>query len=163
MYEVCTAMSRVHYCMQSTALRVYSGAYYFIVVVSTIACVSAACCVCCCAAALLHAVFECMLRASDHINFSFLLHIPWVAAYTRWLPRMLKLHDRFPVEMTLHQFIPCTRDYGSTAHEGGTSQLDLLSLRPLSSWLWSTATTSSQLGYFSILLQVVDNWPHILW
>ena len=31
------------------------------------------------------------------------------------------------------------------------------------SWLWSTATRSSLLGYFSRLLQVVDNWPHILW
>ena len=31
------------------------------------------------------------------------------------------------------------------------------------SWLWSTATRSSPLGYFSRLLQVVDNWPHILW
>ena len=30
------------------------------------------------------------------------------------------------------------------------------------SWLWSTATRSSPLGYCSILLQVVDNWPHIL-
>ena len=26
-------------------------------------------------------------------------------------------------------------------------------------WLWSTATRSSILGYFSRLLQVVDNWP----
>ena len=31
------------------------------------------------------------------------------------------------------------------------------------SWLWSTATRSSPLGYFSRLLQVVDNWPQILW
>ena len=31
------------------------------------------------------------------------------------------------------------------------------------SWLWSTVTRSSILGYFSSLLQVVDNWPHILW
>ena len=30
-------------------------------------------------------------------------------------------------------------------------------------WLWSTATRSSPLGYFSRLLQVVDNWPHIVW
>ena len=29
--------------------------------------------------------------------------------------------------------------------------------------LWSTATRSSQLGYFSRLLQVVNNWPLILW
>ena len=31
------------------------------------------------------------------------------------------------------------------------------------SWLWLTATRSSLLGYFSKLLQVVDNWIHILW
>ena len=30
-------------------------------------------------------------------------------------------------------------------------------------WLWSTATMSSPFGYFSRLLQVVDNWPRILW
>ena len=28
---------------------------------------------------------------------------------------------------------------------------------------WSTATRSSPLGYFSKLLQVIDNWTHILW
>ena len=32
----------------------------------------------------------------------------------------------------------------------------------LRSWLWSTATTSSPLGYFSRILQAVDNWPHIV-
>ena len=30
------------------------------------------------------------------------------------------------------------------------------------SWFWLTATRSSPLGYFSKLLQVVDNWTHIL-
>ena len=29
-------------------------------------------------------------------------------------------------------------------------------------WLWSTATRSSLLGYICKLLQVVDNWTHIL-
>ena len=47
---------------------------------------------------------------------------------------------------------------------GATSQLILPSLTPLSvagcGWL---NTRSSQLGCFSTLLQVVDNWPHILW
>ena len=33
----------------------------------------------------------------------------------------------------------------------------------VSSWLWSTATRSSPLGYFSKLPQVVNNWTHILW
>ena len=47
---------------------------------------------------------------------------------------MLKLQDRFPVELRLHKFILCTRRSGGTAHEGGgvTSQLDLPSLTPLS-------------------------------
>ena len=47
---------------------------------------------------------------------------------------MLKLQDRFPVELGLHRFILCTRQAGGTAHEGGgaTSQLDLLSLTLLS-------------------------------
>ena len=31
------------------------------------------------------------------------------------------------------------------------------------SWLWSTTTRSSPLICFSKLLQVVDNWTHILW
>ena len=31
------------------------------------------------------------------------------------------------------------------------------------SWLWLTATRSSPLGCFSTLLQVVDNYTHILW
>ena len=31
------------------------------------------------------------------------------------------------------------------------------------SWLWSTATRRSPLGNCNRLLQVVDNWPHILW
>ena len=31
------------------------------------------------------------------------------------------------------------------------------------SWLWLIATRSSPLGCFSTLLQIVDNWTHILW
>ena len=47
---------------------------------------------------------------------------------------MLKLQDRFPVELRLHRFKLCMRLSGGTAHEGGgaTSQLDLPSLTPLS-------------------------------
>ena len=47
---------------------------------------------------------------------------------------MLKLQDRFAVELRLHRFILCTRRAGGTAHEGGgaTSQVDLPSLTPLS-------------------------------
>ena len=53
-----------------------------------------------------------------------------------------------------------------TAHEGercdqsiGSTVSDAI----VRSKLWPTATRSSPLGYFSILLQVADNWPHILW
>ena len=47
---------------------------------------------------------------------------------------MLKLQDRFPVELRLHRFILCTSRSGGTAHEGGgaTSQLDLPSVTLLS-------------------------------
>ena len=37
----------------------------------------------------------------------------------RWLPRMLNLQGRFPVELRLHRFILCTRRSGGTACEGG--------------------------------------------
>ena len=40
---------------------------------------------------------------------------------------------------------------------GATSQLDLVSDAIVRSWLWLTATRSSPFGYFSKLMQVVDN------
>ena len=51
----------------------------------------------------------------------------------RWLPCILKLQDRFPVELRLHRFILCTRSSGGTSNESGgaTSQLDLPCLTPL--------------------------------
>ena len=82
----------------------------------------------------------------------------------RWLPRMLRLHVRFPLRM--HCFILCTRRWGSTAHEGGGCDQSIestVSDAIIRSWLWLTATRSSPFGWFSTLLQVVDNWPHILW
>ena len=47
---------------------------------------------------------------------------------------MLKLQDRFLVELRLHLFILCTRRSIAAAREGGgaTSKLDLPSLTPLS-------------------------------
>ena len=45
----------------------------------------------------------------------------------------------------------CDQSIGSNSHDA-----------ILRSWLWSTATGSSPFGYFSILLQVVGNWLHIL-
>ena len=46
----------------------------------------------------------------------------------------------------------CDQSFGSTVFDA-----------IVRSWLWLTATRSSPLGYFSKLLQVVDNWIHILW
>ena len=53
---------------------------------------------------------------------------------------------------------------GGTAHEGGLCDQSgsTISDAIVRSWLWSTATRSSPPGYFSRLLQVVDNWPHIM-
>ena len=73
---------------------------------------------------------------------------------------MLELKDRSPVEQNLHRFMQCTRRSWSTAHEGGGCDLSIGSTvydAIVRSWLWSTATRSSPLGYLSRLLQVVDN------
>ena len=81
-------------------------------------------------------------------------------------PRMLKLQDRFPVELRRHRFILYTRRSGGTGHEGGGSDQSIgstVSDAIVRSWLRWTATRSSALGYFSRLRLVVDNWPHILW
>ena len=77
-----------------------------------------------------------------------------------WLPRMLKLQGRFSVKLRLHIFILSTRLSGGTAHEGGGCDQSIVSTVSdaiVRSWLWSTGTRSSPLGYFSTLLQVVDN------
>ena len=66
----------------------------------------------------------------------------------------------------LHWFILCKWHSGGTAHEGGGCDQSIGSTVSdviVRSWLWLTATRSSSLGCFSTLLQVVDNWPHILW
>ena len=68
--------------------------------------------------------------------------------------------------LRLHWFILCTRSSGGTAHEGGGCDQSIgstVSDAIESSWLWLTATRSSPLSCFSTLLQVVDNWTHILW
>ena len=72
------------------------------------------------------------------------------------------LQDRISDVAELHRFILCTRRSGDTAHEGGGCDQSIgstISDAKVRSWLWSTATRSSTLGYFSILLQVVDNRP----
>ena len=73
-------------------------------------------------------------------------HIPWVSALVWWLPRMLKLQDRFPVKLRLHRFILCTRRSGGTAHESRGCHQEIgstVSDAIVHSWLWSTATMSS--------------------
>ena len=91
--------------------------------------------------------------------FYWICFVPWVTAYVRWLPRMLRLHVRFPLR--LHWFILWTRRSVGTAHEGvgcdqsiGSTVSDAI----VRSWLWLTATRSSPVGCMSTLLQVVDNW-----
>ena len=65
----------------------------------------------------------------------------------------------------VHWFILYSRRSEGTAHEGGGCDQSIgstVSDAIVRSWLWLTATRGSPLGCFSIL-QVVDNWPHILW
>ena len=62
--------------------------------------------------------------------------------------------------LRLHWFTLCTRHSGGTADEVGRcnqSTGSTVTDAIVSSWLWSTETRSSSLGYFSRLLQVVDN------
>ena len=71
-----------------------------------------------------------------------------------------QFQGRFPVEQRLHRFILCTRPSGGTAHECGKRDKSIestVSDAIVRRWLWSTASRSSPLGYFSRLLQVVDN------
>ena len=75
--------------------------------------------------------------------------------------KVARLQDRIPTGMAeLHRFILCTIRSGGTAHEGGVCDQSIGSIVSddiVRSWLWSPATRSSPLGYFSRLLQVVDN------
>ena len=61
---------------------------------------------------------------------------------------------------TVHEAL---RDYFPWGWGCDQSIISTVSDGIVRSWLWSTATRSSPLGYFSGLLQLVDNWPHILW
>ena len=63
-----------------------------------------------------------------------------------------RLQDGIPAAAELHRFMLFTRRSGGTAHEGrgcdqpiGFTFFDTT----VRSWLWSTATRSSPLGYFS--------------
>ena len=83
--------------------------------------------------------------------------------YTRIVNlKVVRLHDRIPAAAELHRFMLCTRRSGGTAHEDGGCDQSIgstVSDAIVRYWLWSTATRSSPLGYFSNLLQVVDNCP----
>ena len=74
--------------------------------------------------------------------------------------KVARLQDRIPSVAELRRFILCKRRWGVViAHEGGGCDQSIgstVSGAILRSLLWSTATRSSQFGYFSILLQVVD-------
>ena len=74
--------------------------------------------------------------------------------------KVARLQNRIPAVAELHRFILCTRPSRSTAHEGGECNQSIgstVSDAIVRSWLWSTAACGSPLGYFNILLQVVDN------
>ena len=74
--------------------------------------------------------------------------------------KVARLQDRIPAVAELHRFMLCTKRSRGTAHESGgcvPSIGSTVSQAIVRSWLWSTATRSSPLGYFSRLLQVVDN------
>ena len=67
-------------------------------------------------------------------------------------------------------FLPFSRLYTyilfGTAHERGGCDQSIgssVSDAIVRIWLWSTVARSYSLGYFRKLLQVFDNWPHILW
>ena len=74
--------------------------------------------------------------------------------------KVARLKDQIPAVAELHRFILCTSRSGGSDHEGGgCDQLigSTVSDAIVRSWLWSTATRSSPLGYFSRLLQAVEN------
>ena len=66
--------------------------------------------------------------------------------------QVARLQDRIPAVTELHRFIPCTKLSGGTAHEGGGCDQSIgltVSDDIVRSWLWSTVTRGSPLGYFS--------------
>ena len=74
--------------------------------------------------------------------------------------KVARLQDRIPAVAELHRFILCTRSLGGTVREGGGCDQSIgstVSDAIVRSWLWSPATRSPTLGYFSKLLQLVDN------
>ena len=74
-------------------------------------------------------------------------------------PACYRLQDRI-LSVSERRFILCTKCSEGTAHEGGGCDQSIGSTvcdAIVRSWLWPTATRSSPLGYFSRLLQVVDN------
>ena len=71
-----------------------------------------------------------------------------------------KVAKSIPAMAELHRFMLCTRHSGGTADEGGEYDQSIESIFSgaiISSWLWSSATSSSLLWYYSRLLHVVNN------
>ena len=74
--------------------------------------------------------------------------------------KVVALHAAVALIYNMHETLK------GTAHEGGGCDQSIGSIVSdaiVHSWLWLTETRSSPLGCFSRLLQVLDNWPHILW
>ena len=99
--------------------------------------------------------------------------ITWVAAkqcsalvwHTRgrvFEPRLLQQVLRFVGRVYTVQYVEL-REYYPWVWWSNQSIRTTVSDAIIRSWLLSTTTRSSSLGYFSRLLQVVDNWAHILW
>ena len=81
------------------------------------------------------------------------LLIPWVAASHAAVARSS------PAEVCTHLYYASGAQGVLCDHPIGSTVSDAI----VRTWFWFTATRSSPLGCFSTLLQVVDNWPQILW
>ena len=98
---------------------------------------------------------ECVVQLISSYMIAFYTLSGRIGKVVARLPCMLKvatLQDRIPAVAELHRFILCTRRSGGTAYEGGGCDQSIgytVSDAIVRSWLWSTATRSSQLGYFS--------------
>ena len=97
---------------------------------------------------------------------------PWIPAYSEWLHIQggclaclcCKVDSSWGCTDLYYALGP--RRSGGTVHEGGWCDQSIgstVSGAIVHSWLWSTPTRKSPLGYFTGLLEVVDNyWRHIL-
>ena len=107
-------------------------------------------------------------RVFMYLRFQYLMHRQCVGlvfrrSHVRGSLSAASLVIRSPARIALRN----TWGLGGTAlcRVGGCNQSigSTVSDVIVRSWLWLTATRGSPLGYFSKLLQVVDNLTHILW